>query len=54
MQDTNEFQLAFTDLGFALIDLFFNVVISLVFVPFSTDFFSQIFTAIQSIFTPAS
>ena len=50
----NEFQLAFLDLAFALVDLFFNVITGVIVPAFATPIFSDFFSFLQSIFAPAA
>ncbi|MBX3393929.1 MAG: hypothetical protein KF841_01035 [Phycisphaerae bacterium] len=48
----NQFQLAFIDLGFALWDLFWNVVLGVVFPAVTTPFLTNVFDVLRQIFSP--
>lgn len=48
----NEFQLAFIDLSFAVIQLFFNVITNIIFPAVNTPFLTNVFDVLQQIFGP--
>ncbi len=52
MPTENQFQLAFIELGFGLIELFFNVVLQFVFPAVAVPFFENVIDVIEMIIGP--